>query len=63
MSIFPEDKIDALQWVIQFARKNAPQGGHDQLCKNRLHTLEQMAGEAQREARFGSNPVSQSTGD
>lgn len=50
--IHPQDKVDALAWAIQQLRLRAPQGGYsEQIDRNRLHLLEQMRDQAQREAR------------
>ncbi len=49
--IHPQDKLDAIQWAIQQIRQYSPQYGTDQLARNRVHTLEQLRDEAQREAR------------
>jgi hypothetical protein len=54
VEIHPQDKVDALQWAINQLRFKAPQGGYsEQIDRNRLHTLEQLRDEAQREARHG----------
>lgn len=52
--IDPQDKIDALAWAIAIANKHAPAGGFDQLDRNRLHALQTMRDQAQRDARGGS---------
>lgn len=46
-----DDKHDALEWAIKELRLNSMQGGFDQLDRNRIHVLEQLRDEAQREAR------------
>lgn len=47
----PDDQHDALTWAINQLKFRAPQGGHDQLDRNRMHVLEQMRDAALREAR------------
>lgn len=50
--IHPGDKADALRWAIKEIRFRAPQGGYgDQIDRNRLHILDQLAREAELEAR------------
>jgi len=49
--IDPMDKVDALAWALQQLKFKAPQGGFDQLDRNRLHVLELLREDAQREAR------------
>lgn len=49
--IDPIDKVDAISWAIQQLKFKAPQGGFDQLDRNRLHVLELLREDAQREAR------------
>lgn len=50
--IHPQDKLDALQWAINQLRSKAPQGGYsEQIDRNRVHTLEQLRDQAQRELR------------
>lgn len=47
--IDPQDKIDALSWAIQ-QLKAAPEP-ESQLDRNRMHILQLMRDQAQREAR------------
>lgn len=49
--IDPMDKVDAMVWAINRLKHTAPQGGFDQLDRNRLHLLELLREDAQREAR------------
>lgn len=49
--IHPQDKLDALIWLIQQVRSYSPDYGKDQLNRNRMHIAEQMRDEAQRKAR------------
>ncbi|MCD9046826.1 hypothetical protein [Luteimonas sp. MHLX1A] len=45
--MFPSDQVDALMWAIKKLQGEAK----DQLDRNRLHVLEQMRNQAEREAR------------
>lgn len=50
--IHPQDKLDAIQWALNELRFRAPQGGYtEQIDRNRIHTLELLRDQAQREAR------------
>lgn len=53
MNDHAHDDYDALQWALNLLRKHSPQGGYDQLDRNRLFRLEQLRDQAQREARGG----------
>ncbi|MCD9005169.1 hypothetical protein LDO31_02770 [Luteimonas sp. XNQY3] len=52
--IDPQDKIDALAWLIGIARENEPDDGYSQLDRNRMHVAQLMRDQAQRAARGGS---------
>jgi hypothetical protein len=49
--IHPQDKLDALSWLIQQVRQHSPEYSRDQLNRNRMHIAEQLRDQAQRHAR------------
>ena len=51
----PQDKADALEWIVRTAERNTPPGGYSFIDNLRLRTVSELAFAARREA---NNPGS-----
>ena len=49
--IHPSDKADALKFAVDYVTANPPAPGHDDITRTRLYILQELAREAEQEAR------------